>query len=74
MRHNKAVDEGPRPDWLKAEWQWVCRLDPDVRDTCASINDRKEGLDRVDAVYANGPAYGSELRGARSLHDGSSQK
>jgi hypothetical protein len=60
-RHNKAVDEGPGPDWLKTQRRWVCEPDPDVRATCGSITNPEEKLGCVDEVYVNGPAY---VRGA----------
>jgi hypothetical protein len=72
-RHNKAVDDGPGPDWLKAQRQWVCAADPDVRTACASITDRQAQLDCVDAVYVRGPgAYGDGLRTTlqKSINDG----
>lgn len=72
-RYNKAVDDGPGPDWLKAQRKWVCAADPDVRTACASITDRQAQLDCVDAVYVRGPgAYGDGLRTTlqKSINDG----
>jgi hypothetical protein len=62
-RHNQAVAAGPGPDWLKAQRQWVCAPDPDVRAACALIEDKQAKADCVDAVYTRGPgAYGDGLK------------
>lgn len=73
-RHNRAVDEGPGPDWLKAERQWVCAPDPNVRADCGSIQDKKAQVECVDAVYVGGPrAYGTGLRSKLQKSIGSGQ-